>query len=246
MSATKTPSAKDTSSDGSSHVRDGRIDKSQKPTGACHSSSKAQPATSPHAKLDDARSQDEKTVYQVITEYRYTGYPDRIRVFAQHTDLAEANREASFYLNEEYGPGMKPEDWISYQEDMEANGSVRVRASGYEGGDHVVRIEKKVVKRRPKPRKEPLGYSYVVLVQYRNNVNEFNEEGDLDCVNIGSIYSSPEKANQYLRSLVDGRIEDRTDLECDERKEEGLLHMSILDIMEGEKVVYDVEKHPVW
>lgn len=135
---------------------------------------------------------------------------------------------------------------MSYQEDIEADGSVFIRASGCEEEEHVVRVEKKVTKHGPKPRVKPLGYSYVVLVEYRKNVHEFDEEGDIDYVNIEAIHSSLENAKHFVRRLVEERRMGWKHLEYEINEERGLLHMSVLDLMEREKVVYDVEMHPVW
>lgn len=208
------------------------------------SSAIAEPATFINIDVNHEQSHNEETIFMVITEYRETGFPDKIKVITQCPDLEEANGKARRCLDEEYGPGI--DHWGEYQERIEADGSMRIRASGCEEEEHVVRIEKKVIKRLPKPRNEPLGYSYVVLVEYRKNVHEFNEEGDIDWVAIESIHGNLQNANNFLRSLVEENRLDREHLDVDENEEEGLLHITVLDQREGEKVVYGVEKHPVW
>lgn len=59
---------------------------------------------------DHEPSEDEDVIYMVITEYRERSFPDKTRVITQRPDLEEANQKARRYLDEEYGPGLGPED----------------------------------------------------------------------------------------------------------------------------------------
>lgn len=257
MGASKSPVPQDTSSDVLSKVRDGRIAKPQKPVTPLQYPDPIELAIAPeaasskHANEDHGQFEDIE-VYMVMVEHRVQYLDDDNEILKLCPNLGEANDEARRYLqeHEDYGPEI---EWDEYQEKIAAAGTMRIEASGLEGETFEIRVEKKMMKRKTrsnhaatevKPTDEPLEYVYIVKVESRKNVCGSNEEGEIDSVEIASTCKNPEDANNFLRSLAEERMEEG--FECDEDEIDGLLHMSVLDMMEGEKVVYYVEKQRVW
>lgn len=187
----------------------------------------------------------------VIREHTGTYIDDEKDILKLFPDLEEANKEARRYLQAEHGSDV---EWDRYDENIEADGSVQIEASGFEAEDFVVRVEKKIMKRKMcsnhataevKPTTGSLKHVYIVTLESRKNVCGSNEDGDIDSVEIQGTYRKPGDANNKVRSLVEEKTEDSLDLECNESEKNGLLHMSVLDMGEEEMPIYDVEKQRV-
>lgn len=239
----------------SSRIQNGRVAKSQKPVAAIPNPAvidltAAPDATSSRHTHEGHEQLENEEVYTVIVNHTHPYMETHTFIFKLCPNLEEANREARRWLNSESGPTMDLDD---FEERIEADGSVRIRASAFEADNFLVRVERELMKRKirskratgeVKPTNGTLKHVYIVKVENRKHICGSNEDGEIDSVEIQGTYRKPEDANNFLRSLVEERMED--DFECDEHEEEGLLHMSVLDMMEGEQVVYDVEKQRVW
>lgn len=193
----------------------------------------------------------DEVVYLVIVDHTHPYIEATTTIFALCPDLEAANGEARRYLNSKSGPDVDLDD---FDEWIDADGSVRIRASAFEADNFVVRVEKRRMKRKMhpnratgelKPKTEPLKYVYIVKAETRKHVCGSNEEGEIDFVEIQGTYRKLGDANNKIRSLVEEQTEDRLDLECNESEENGLLHMSVLDMGEEEMSIYDVEKQRV-